>query len=164
MSNRNRRRHGNLLPEPEEAAAIMAKALGVTEEQVRMAYVEVIRAGYAIAPVEPTNAMMLAYVNSYGQLPQSAESTITAFTKARRRWQAMARMANAHFMSRYGKATIDAESGDAEDDDRTTARVDAAMSELHRRLQAEGTTIPDGTEFGQDALTKGKDDGGQEGY
>lgn len=157
MRGRDRRRHGNLLTQPEEAAAILARELGVTEEQVRSAYVSLIKAGYAIAPIEPTNAMMLAYVNSYGQVPSSPEAAITTFTKARRRWQAMVRMANAHLMSRYGRVAAH----DTEDDpERAMERTAAAMKEVRRHLETAG---PDRTDEGQSNTEKGEDDGRREG-
>ncbi len=69
---------------------IMAEKLGVEPEAMRDAVIEIAKAGYVIAPREPTNAMLVAYLESYGQTASNVDSVIIALGKARLRWKAMA--------------------------------------------------------------------------
>ena len=88
-----------LLDEVEPAIHILAKSLGITQSKAREALRDLVKAGYVVGPREPTNAMLLAYITSYGQLPVNPATTITAIGKARRRWQAMADRATAMALS-----------------------------------------------------------------
>ena len=69
---------------------IFVEKLGADKEAVREAIIELARAGYVIAPREPTNAMLVAYLESYGHTATSVGGVITAVGKARQRWKAMA--------------------------------------------------------------------------
>ena len=88
-----------VLDEPEAASAVLARALGVTPSRARDGLRALVAAGYVIGPREPTNAMLLAYITSYGEVPVNPASTITAVGKARRRWRAMADKATAMALS-----------------------------------------------------------------
>lgn len=91
--------------EPPSAIDVLAEALGVTNAQAREGLRALVKAGYVIGPREPTNAMLLAYVECYGQPPISMETMITDVGKARMRWRAMGDKATAMAMStrRVGK-------------------------------------------------------------
>jgi hypothetical protein len=95
----NRRIDVPVLDEPESAPKVLAEALGITPRQAREGLRALVKAGYVIGPREPTNAMLLAYITSYGQVPVNPATTITAVGKARRRWQAMAEQATAVALS-----------------------------------------------------------------
>lgn len=102
--------------EPESAVAVVARETGETAERAREILRALVKAGYVIGPREPTNAMLHAYITSYGEIPSNPASTITAIGKARRRWQAMADKATAMTLSMHRvtvKRTQDA--GDAQD-------------------------------------------------
>jgi protein-disulfide isomerase-like protein with CxxC motif len=64
-------------------------AAGLTDEQARLALKTIIGAGYFVAPREPTNSMLLAYLHSYGQVATNPATTVTSLAKARQRWKAM---------------------------------------------------------------------------
>lgn len=74
---------------PEPAIAVMARAAGVTHEEARNLLIALVRAGYFVAPRQPINAMLDAYLNSYGTPPSTTHSAITGIGKARKRWAAM---------------------------------------------------------------------------
>jgi hypothetical protein len=88
-----------VLDEPEAAASVLARNLGITPARAREALRSLVAAGYVIGPREPTNAMLLAYITSYGEVPVNPSSVITAVGKARRRWRAMADKATAMALS-----------------------------------------------------------------
>lgn len=78
-----------LFDSPCPAIPILAQAAECTEEQARAGILALVRAGYVIAPREPTNGMIFAYLETYTQ-PTQPESVIQGAAKARRRWKAMA--------------------------------------------------------------------------
>ena len=81
----------------------MAEKLGVEPEAVREAIIELAKAGYVIAPREPTNAMLVAYLESYGHTAKSVDGVITAVGKARQRWKAMAESGMRAALRPFGK-------------------------------------------------------------
>ena len=75
---------------PECASDVVARTIDITPRQARKALVALVRAGYVIAPREPSNAMLDAYIRSYGAVSMRPSGIITGIGKARKRWSAMA--------------------------------------------------------------------------
>lgn len=75
---------------PPCAAEVLADAIGITPAEARLGFIALFRAGYCVAPQEPTNAMLDAYLGAIPPKPERTEKVIAAIGKARRRWRAMA--------------------------------------------------------------------------
>lgn len=140
-----------VLDESEPAVTVLARQLGISHRQAREALRALVKAGYVIGPREPTNAMLLAYITSYGQVPVNPATTITAVGKARRRWQAMADKATAMALSTKRLAcaeeTPQAAGGRARARNLTPARrSDIARKAARTRWGIEGG---DGSEDGE---------------
>lgn len=88
-----------VLDDTRSAIKIVSEASGLDTQKSREVIRALIDAGYFVAPRVPTNAMLLAYIESYGQLPKNPKTIITAVGKAKRRWQAMGSMGTAMAMS-----------------------------------------------------------------
>ena len=71
------------------AVDIVAETSGLDAEKSQDILRALVKGGYYIAPREPTNAMLLGYIESYGELPINPRTIITAIGKARKRWKAM---------------------------------------------------------------------------
>ncbi len=90
-----------LYASPEQSAIdVLVQETGCTTEAALETLRALVRGGWVIAPREPSNAMLEAYMASYGQKPTQTSSTITALGKARRRWLAMASTGTAMALSR----------------------------------------------------------------
>lgn len=95
-----RRRDANpVFDEVRPAIEVLAEALGISTHDAREALRAVVLAGYVIGPREPTNAMLVAYITSYGPMPVNPSTVVTAVGKARSRWRAMAEQATAMTLS-----------------------------------------------------------------
>lgn len=88
----------------ESAITILARELNIPHENARAALLAIVKGGYWIAPREPTNAMLVAYITSYGDLPTNPQTMITAAGKARARWKAMGESGTARAMSGKNKS------------------------------------------------------------
>lgn len=74
---------------PESPVDIMAAHLEIAPEAARDALKAIITAGWVIAPREPSNAMLVAYMAAYGQTATTLETIVRNVGKAKKRWQAM---------------------------------------------------------------------------
>lgn len=95
-----RRERTPIFDEPMPAVDVLAHATGLAPDAARDGLLALIRAGYVIGPRDPTNAMLLAYMQSYGQEATNPATVITAIAKARRRWRAMGDKGSAMAVSR----------------------------------------------------------------
>jgi hypothetical protein len=84
---------------PEPARLILARALGVSTDEAALAIAALIEGGYGVAPRNPTNGMLAAYLEAMTP-PTGHEAVITAISKARLRWTAMLEQGTAMAMSR----------------------------------------------------------------
>jgi hypothetical protein len=75
---------------PPPAAAVISEIIGCDQKVANKALLALVKAGYVIAPREPTNAMFEAYLSSYGACASTPNSIVIAIGKARKRWKAMA--------------------------------------------------------------------------
>jgi hypothetical protein len=75
---------------PEPALKVLMKEMSVSAHGAKRALRALVKAGYIVAPMKPTNAMLDAYLCSYGQPPSTTHSVIIGVGKARIRWEAMA--------------------------------------------------------------------------
>ena len=80
------------------ACTILAKALDITIDEARQAMVALVEGGYGIAPRNPTNGMLIAYLEALTP-PSGHEQVVTAIGKARVRWQAMLEQGTAMALS-----------------------------------------------------------------
>lgn len=85
---RVRRASLSVYEKPVPAVMVLAGAAGVTVDQARAVLVALVEAGYGIAPRQPTNGMLAAYIEATTP-PKHHEAVITAIGKARVRWTAM---------------------------------------------------------------------------
>jgi hypothetical protein len=84
---------------PLAARLILARAMGISTDEAGDALTALIQGGYGIAPRNPTNGMLIAYMEALTP-PSSHESVVTAIGKARVRWQAMLAQGTEMAMSR----------------------------------------------------------------
>jgi hypothetical protein len=84
---------------PRPARLILARALGISTDEAGDALAALIQGGYGIGPRNPTNGMLVAYMEALTP-PTNHESVITAIGKARVRWQAMLAQGTEMAMSR----------------------------------------------------------------
>jgi hypothetical protein len=77
-------------PMPEAAINIVCRACDVGSATALDALRALISAGYVVAPREPTDGMLAAYIEALGQPTRNHETCIRNIGKARKRWQAMA--------------------------------------------------------------------------
>jgi hypothetical protein len=66
----------------------LAKALGITPDKAQDGLVALVEGGFGIAPRNPTNGMLVAYLEALTP-PSGHEQVVTAIGKARVRWKAM---------------------------------------------------------------------------
>ena len=101
MSGYGRKSTGRAYPvyeKPQPAVVILANALGTTVEDARAAMIALSEGGYGIAPRNPTNGMICAYLEALTP-PTGHEAVVTAIGKARVRWQAMLEQGTAMALS-----------------------------------------------------------------
>lgn len=91
------------------ARDVLAEALNITAAQATDGLIALLRAGFYIGPIEPTNSMLEAYLSAMKPAPKRTLSILNAIGKARRRWKAMAEAGNRVAMSRFseGGGTVD---------------------------------------------------------
>jgi hypothetical protein len=82
------------------AIKVVAEAVGCDHERALEILKEIVSAGYFVAPRIPSDPMLYAYFNAYGQRAWSARSIIQNIGKARLRWQAMGQAGTALALSR----------------------------------------------------------------
>ncbi len=83
-------RSNSIYERPDKAALdIVANAISCDIKTARNVMSALVKGGYFIAPRNPTNHMLEAYIRSYGPLPTNPATMLTAVGKARKRWQAM---------------------------------------------------------------------------
>jgi hypothetical protein len=75
---------------PAPAICVLADAIGVSHKAARAGLTALVKAGYVVAPRLPTDAMLAAYLESYGTPCSTPRSAIIGIGKARLRWAAMA--------------------------------------------------------------------------
>ncbi len=83
------RTENHVFPKPAPALIIMAETLNISVQDARKALQALAKAGYYVAPQEPTNAMLEAYMRSFGHLPKNPQTYLNNVSKARKRWRAM---------------------------------------------------------------------------
>lgn len=79
-----------ILAKPPCAIDVFAKATGIEYGVVRIGLVALAKAGYVIAPLEPTNSMFSAYMTALRPTAKNPDTIIRNIGKARHRWRAMA--------------------------------------------------------------------------
>lgn len=79
-----------IIEQPAHAKSLIVGAGGVTAETAERILVALAKAGYVVAPLEPTNSMLEAYIAALGMPASNYRSVIWNVGKARRRWKAMA--------------------------------------------------------------------------
>ena len=79
-----------ILNQPPAAKEVMAAAIGITLDDAHAILVALAKAGFVIAPLEPTNAMFAAYMEALSAKATRRDTIIANIGKARRRWKAMA--------------------------------------------------------------------------
>jgi hypothetical protein len=84
---------------PKSARLVLARAMGISTDEAGDALTALIQGGYGIAPRNPTNGMLIAYMEALTP-PSNHESVVTAIGKARVRWQAMLAQGTEMAMSR----------------------------------------------------------------
>jgi hypothetical protein len=94
-----RRASLSVYAKPRPARLVLAHALGISVEEAGRAISALIEGGYGVAPRNPTNGMLAAYIEAT-EPPKHHEGVITAIGKARVRWQAMMEQGMAMAMSR----------------------------------------------------------------
>jgi hypothetical protein len=104
-----------LFESPPPARVILARALGITVDEAAQAIVALVEGGYGIAPRNPTNGMLVAYLEALTP-PTGHEQVVTALGKARVRWQAMLAQGTAMSLSKKLLASVDRnpQGGDAQ--------------------------------------------------
>lgn len=90
---------------PRPARELIAKALSISTDKAGLVISALIEGGYGIAPRNPTNGMLAAYLEALTP-PTRHEAVITAIGKARLRWQAMLEQGTAMAMSRKSLPAI----------------------------------------------------------
>ena len=101
MSRNNPAGTGRAFPVYEKtppARVILAKAMDITVEEAGAVMVALVEGGYGIAPRNPTNGMLVAYMEALTP-PSGHEAVVTAIGKARVRWQAMLEQGTAMALS-----------------------------------------------------------------
>lgn len=93
------RRACTVYEKPRPARQVLAEALGISTDQAGEAMLALIKAGYGIAPMNPTNGMLRDGMEATTP-PSGHEQVITAIGKLRIRWQAMLRQGTEMALSR----------------------------------------------------------------
>lgn len=83
---------------PLPARLVIAQALNISTDEAAKVLSALIKGGYGVAPRNPTNGMLAAYMEATTP-PRGHEPVITAIGKARARWQAMLEQGTAMAMS-----------------------------------------------------------------
>lgn len=94
------RRFAEVYGTPPCATDILAAALGIDHDAARTGLIALIKSGFFIGPREPTNSMLVAYMEAIYPAPSTPSSSAQAVGNARRRWRAMAIAGTAIAMSK----------------------------------------------------------------
>ena len=87
---RCRERNPEIIAQPPSALRVIALSIGIEIDEARAIVRALAKAGYIVAPMEPTNAMFAAYVEALGAPSKKYDTVIQNIGKARKRWKAMA--------------------------------------------------------------------------
>ena len=79
-----------IIARPPCATELVATTGDVSRDVAREILRALIKAGFAVVPMEPTNSMFEAYMTALKQPPHSHKTVIENIGKARKRWKAMA--------------------------------------------------------------------------
>lgn len=82
------------------AAQVLADHLKIDHDVALEALRALVKAGWYLGPREPTNAMLVAYLEAVGRPPVKRDTILNALAKARKRWKAMALAATRAALSR----------------------------------------------------------------
>lgn len=85
-----RKRNPEIIALPPSALRVIALSVGIEMEAAREIVRALAKAGYVVAPMEPTNSMFAAYLEALNMPPTRHETAIRSIGKARKRWKAMA--------------------------------------------------------------------------
>lgn len=72
------------------AKDIMTRAVPISRHDAHLLLQALAKAGFVVAPLEPTNAMFDAYMHALNYPASTPKTIIINVGKARRRWKAMA--------------------------------------------------------------------------
>lgn len=91
IPSRGRHRHSDdpVYPVCRPAIDVLREAANLTQHDARAALRALVKAGYVVAPREPTNSMLDAYMHALRSQPSTTRSCILNVAKARKRWLAM---------------------------------------------------------------------------
>ena len=84
-----RRKFSEVYETPPCATDILADILDISPDKARAALVSLVSAGFFFGPREPTNSMLIAYMDAVYPGPSTPWAITQAIGKARRRWKAM---------------------------------------------------------------------------
>ena len=85
-----RRRNPEIIAQPHSALRVIALSIGIEIEEARVIVRALAKAGFVVAPMEPTNSMFVAYMEALAMPSKRHETIIQNVGKARKRWKAMA--------------------------------------------------------------------------
>lgn len=85
------------LPSP---LKVIAESIGISSGEARTVILALIRSGFVLAPLEPTNSMFSAYIEALQNPTRRHQTAIRNIAKARKRWKAMAQAGLAVALSR----------------------------------------------------------------
>lgn len=74
---------------PDTLMKILVEEVGLDHEKAVEALRALIKGGWAVCPIEPTNSMILAYMKALGTPPKRRETILFNTKKCKKRWQAM---------------------------------------------------------------------------
>lgn len=104
------------------AVEILMVELGISQDAAKGALVALFKANIIVAPLEPTNSMLSAYLEAVRPPPRTRHSILSGVAKARRRWRAMGIAGN--------KVAVSASAGERD------AAYDVREPEFHRGATA----------------------------
>ena len=91
MEQVHRKRNPEIIAEPPSALRVIALSIGIELDEARAIVRALAKAGFVVAPMEPTNSMFGAYMEALRMPPKRFETVIRNVGKARLRWKAMAK-------------------------------------------------------------------------
>ena len=83
-------RNPQIIAMPHSALRVIALSVGIEIDDARRIVKALAKAGFVVAPMEPTNSMFAAYVEALGAPSRRHTTVIQNLGKARKRWRAMA--------------------------------------------------------------------------
>jgi hypothetical protein len=91
MKKKYRKRNPEIIAQPPSALRVIALSIGIELHEAREIVRALAKAGFIVAPMEPTNSMFGAYMEALNRPATSHETIIRNVGKARLRWKAMAK-------------------------------------------------------------------------